>query len=89
MRYEIKPSLEKILKKLKKKDPVSFKAITNKIGEVVNSNPDHYKPLKHGMKNWKRVHVMKSFVLIFTYNKAEDLLSFLDYDHHDVVYRKH
>ena len=78
MNYEIKPSLEKILSKIKKKDPIMFKAIINKIEEIVNSeNPDHYKPLRHDLKNKKRVHILKSFVLIFSWEK--ELISFLDF----------
>lgn len=88
MQYEIKPSLQKILEKLKKKDFVAFKAIIDKIEEVVNSNPDSYKPLKH-LQNIKRVHIIKSFVLVFSYDKRTEFLSFLDYDHHDNIYRKY
>lgn len=89
MNYEIKPYLERILEKLKKKDPVSHQAVKRKIAEVVNTNPEHYKPLRYDMKNLKSVHVMKSFVLIFTYDKQSDFLSFLDYDHHDKIYKKY
>jgi len=31
MNYEIKPTLKKVLSKLKKKDPVAFKAVFNKM----------------------------------------------------------
>ena len=88
MKYEIKPNLQKILEKLKNKDPVAFKAIVDKTEEIVNSNPELYKPLRH-LKNIKRVHIMKSFVLVFSYDKRTDFLSFLDYDHHDNIYKKH
>jgi len=89
MNYELKPHLEKILEKLKKKDQVAHQAVKAKIIEIVNTNPEHYKPLKHNMKTIKSVHVMKSFVLIFTYDQRADFLSFLDYDHHDNIYRKY
>jgi len=87
MNYEIKPELEKILRKLKKKDPVAFHAVMKKIREIVESgNPDHYKPLRHDLKNKKRVHVMSSFVLIFSYDSEGEMLRFLDYGHHDDIY---
>lgn len=88
MNYEIKPNLEKILKKLKKKNPVAFEAVMDKIGEIVNSDPDHYKPLRH-LKDIKRVYVVKSFVLVFSYDKRNKLINFLDYDHHDNIYNKY
>jgi mRNA-degrading endonuclease RelE of RelBE toxin-antitoxin system len=40
------------------------------------------------MKDLKRVHVNKSFVLVFSYNKQPDFFSFLDYDHYGNVYRQ-
>ena len=36
MKYELKPELEKVLGKLRKKDPVSFRAVMNKIKEVIH-----------------------------------------------------
>ncbi len=90
MNYELKPELEKILGKLKKKDSVAHKAILNKIEEIANSpDPDRYKPLRYGMKNKKSVHIVKSFVLVFEYDRQRQFLSFLDYDHHDNIYKKY
>ena len=87
MNYEIKPDLEKILKKLKKKDPETYNAITNKIGEIANSfDINHYKNLRYDLKNLKRVHIRKSFVLVFEYDQSQDKIIFMDYDHHDKIY---
>lgn len=88
MRYEISDELHKIMGKLRKKDPETHHAIKNKIIEIVNSDPEHYKPLKYDLKNLKRVHIRKSFVLVFQYDKQRELLSFIDYDHHDKLYFK-
>ncbi|MEK6950784.1 MAG: addiction module toxin RelE [Nanoarchaeota archaeon] len=89
MNYEIKPDLDRILQKLKRKDPESFKAVLNKIKEIVDSgNPDHYKPLRYDLKNKKSVHIRKSFVLIFEYDQNTNTIYFLDYDHHDRIYLK-
>jgi|TARA_B100001971_G_C17936767_1_gene405547 YafQ family addiction module toxin component len=88
MRYDFSDDLKKILSKLKKKDHESFKAVKNKIKEIVSSDPEHYKPLKHDLKNLKRVHIRKSFVLVFEHNKQQELIQFLDYDHHDKIYLK-
>ena len=83
--FEIKPDLQKRLDKIQKKDPVQFKAIRNKIAEVI-LNPQHYKNLKYDLKKFKRVHVLKSFVLTFHINEQEKLVEFIDYDHHDKIY---
>ncbi|MFH1834725.1 MAG: addiction module toxin RelE [Methanobacteriota archaeon] len=85
---EIKPHLQKILKKLSKRDKVAYEAVIKKIDEVVNSpNVEHYKNLRYDMKDKKRVHVASSFILVFTYDKSNDLLSFIDYDHHNKIYQ--
>ncbi len=87
--YEIKPNLGAILKKLSKKDKVQYLALMNKIQEIINSgNIEHYKNLKYDLSAFKRVHVMGSFVLIFKYDKKNNIISFEDYDHHDVIYGK-
>ena len=82
--FEIKPELAKKLKKIKKKDSLLFKRIQKKIFEIVE-HPTHYKPLKYGMKNIWRVH-FDPFVLTFTVNEEEQLVEFLDFDHHDKIY---
>lgn len=90
MKYELSEHLKKILKKLKKKDPEGHKAIKNKIKEIINSEDlGHYKSLRHDMKNQKRVHIRKSFVLVFEHDESEDVVRFLDYDHHDKIYLKY
>ena len=89
MNYEIKSELEAILRKLKKRDPVAFQGVINKIKEITNGdNPDHYKSLRYDLKNKKRVHIKGSFVLIFSYDAEKQMIYFLDYDHHDKIYKK-
>lgn len=84
--FEIKPDLHKKLTRLSKKDKKSYEAVLKKIDEIVNSGDiEHYKNLKHGMKCSKRVH-LGHFVLVFSYDKARDFVSFEDYEHHDAVY---
>jgi len=89
MKYNFSDGLKKILAKLCKKDPESYKAVKNKIEEIVNSSPEHYKPLRYDLKNKKRVHIRKSFVLVFEYDQPTGTIWFLDYDHHDNVYNKY
>ena len=85
--FEIKPELGKKLVKLSKKDKTSYEAVMKKIQEVVESlNVDHYKNLRYDMKDSKRVHV-GHYVLVFSYDKAKDFVSFEDYDHHDNIYK--
>ena len=86
-KFEIKPRLEKKLKKIEKKDPVMFKAARDKIEEIIK-NPSHYKPLRYDMKGLRRVHLEKSFVLVFEIDEEAEMVRFLDLGHHDEIYRK-
>ena len=84
--FEIKPELDKKLVKLSKKDKSSYEAVMNKIQEILGSpDVDHYKHLRYDMKDSKRVHI-GHFVLVFSYDKSKDFISFEDYDHHDSIY---
>lgn len=82
---EIKPGLRLILERLKKKDTVMYRRIVKKMGEIVE-NPHHYKPLSHSMAGVRRVH-FDPFVLTFSINEKESRVEFLDFDHHDNIYR--
>ena len=86
-KFEIKPELEKKLVKLFKKDRKAYERIMKKIEEVVSSgNVEHYKNLRYDMEDSKRVHI-GHFVLVFSYDRLNDLVFFEDFDHHDVIYR--
>ncbi len=86
--YRISKNLDKILRKLFKKDNVTYEQLMKKINEVINSSDiEHYKNLRYDMKDRKRVHV-GHFVLVFKFNKIENLIEFDDFDHHDNIYKK-
>ena len=59
-----------------------------KVQEIISSEDvDHYKNLRYNMKDSKRAHIGHS-VLIFSYEKDNDFISFEDYDHHDKIYKR-
>jgi len=84
---EIMPSLDKILQKLSKRDKKKLEAILKKMEEIVQ-NPHHYKNLKYPLNDFKRVHIDKSFVLVFTVDENDKKVIFVDFDHHDNIYKK-
>ena len=77
--------LKEKIRKLKKREKVRFEAINKKISEI-EQQPEHYKPLRHDMKNLRRIHIDKSFVLVYKIDGA--FIKFLDVDHHDKIYKK-
>ena len=85
--FDVSENLEKILNKLSKKDNDLYNQILKKIDEVIHSEDvEHYKNLRHNMKDSKRVHI-GHFVLIFQHKKEENLILFDDFDHHDNIYK--
>ena len=82
--FEFSDHLKKILNKIYKKDRTTYKALMNKVDEIVNS-PDlnRYKNLRYNMKDNKRVHI-GHFVLVF--RCIEYKVYFDDFDHHDNIY---
>lgn len=86
-KYEIKPELQRILKKLYKKDRKMYEAVMAKIEEIIKS-PYHYKPLKHDFAGTRRVHIMKSFVLKYEIDEGNKIVSFITFSHHDEAYKR-
>ena len=83
--YELRKSVEKIFFKLAKRNPKQMDLIENKIKEIIE-NPNHYKNLRKPLQNLKRVHVDKSFVLVFSIDENTKTVLIEDYDHHDNIY---
>lgn len=87
--YEIEVSdrLKRILKKIFKKDRNRYEITIKKINEIVE-NPFAYKPLKHPLENCRRVHIDSHFVLVFRIDEKKKAIVFIDFDHHDNIYKR-
>ncbi len=84
--FDIEEKLHGTLQKLSKKDKLLYERVMKKIFEIINSSDvKHYKNLRHEMSDRKRVQI-GHFVLVFKYDKANDKIIFVDFDHHDNVY---
>ena len=89
-KYDVSDELESTLTKLFKKDLKRYEIVFKKIEEVASrdlSTIDFYKNLKHGLNEYKRVHIDKSFVLIFKVFKKEKFILFDRLEHHDNIYK--
>lgn len=76
--------IENTLKKLKKRNKPLFDRIDNQIIKILRE-PNIGKPLRYTLRNRRRVHV-GSFVLVYEFHQGE--LRFIDFDHHDKIYKK-
>ncbi|MBN1941650.1 MAG: addiction module toxin RelE [Candidatus Diapherotrites archaeon] len=87
--FEISLKLKRILKKLVKKDKLRYEATLKKIEEVCSSQSiEHYKNLSYDLKEFKRVHILSHFVLIFKFDKKTGKIRFEDLQHHSDIYKR-
>ena len=89
--FDLTDNLKLIIKKLVKKDKKRVEIINKKIKEIVNCDNisiQHYKNLRHDLKEFKRVHIDSSFVLVFKVDLYNSFILFVDFDHHDKIYSK-
>jgi len=88
--FDISDELKLIIMKLVKKDKKKVEIINKKIKEIINCDNvsiNHYKNLRYDLKEFKRVHIDKNFVLIFNVDLTNNFILFVDFDHHDRVYK--
>jgi YafQ family addiction module toxin component len=81
----ITEELDKVFSKLVKKNKKQMQIINKKINQILE-NPCHFKPLRGDMHGARRVHIDKSFVLVYEIDEENKIVRLLDYDHHDNVY---
>ena len=84
--YELRKSVEKIFFKLAKKNSKQLMIIEKKIQEI-RENPQHYKNLRKPLQHLKRVHIDKSFVMVFSVDENKKHIIIENYDHHDNIYK--
>ena len=82
---EVVESVDKIFKKLQKKDRAQFDSVARKVCEIL-ANPLQFKPLKNPMQHMRRVHV-GSFVIVYDVDEARQVVTIRSYEHHDRVYK--
>lgn len=82
----LRESVDKLFSKLTKKDPKQMRMVDKKLKQILE-NPHHFKPLRAPMQHLRRVHVGKSFVLIYSIDEKNKTVVVEDYAHHDEVYK--
>jgi len=82
---QVRKEVEKVLKKLAKKDKVSSIYILKKIKEI-QENPYRFKPLKKPLQGFWRIHI-GNYVLIYSIDESNKKVIIEKYKHHDEVYK--
>lgn len=89
--FDSSDELKVLMRKLSKKDPTRVAILNNKIKEVISNDAasiDRYKNCRYGLKECKRVHIDKSFVLLFRVYKEKNMIYFWRLRHHDEIYSR-
>lgn len=89
--FDLSDKLKAVIKKLSKKDRIRVIILNKKIKEVINNDLhsiDRYKNLRYNLNEYKRVHIDKSFVLLFNVDKQKNHILFEGLLYHDDVYRR-
>ncbi|MBS1257868.1 MAG: hypothetical protein MAG551_00921 [Candidatus Scalindua arabica] len=82
----IKESLDRKFKKLQRKDKELLRLIEKKVQNIL-SEPHRFKPLRKPLQNKRRVHIGGSYVLVYEVNENEKLVTLIDFNHHDNIYK--
>ncbi len=76
-----------ILTDLLKNNFSRYEKLKKKMDQVL-IYPQHQKPLSYNLKHYRRAHVDTQFVLVFRIVEETKTVKFVDFDHHDKIYKK-
>lgn len=88
-RFDVSEEVEQVMAGLKRRDPRCYETVKKKMLEIASRDPttiDFYKNLRHGLSDYKRVHVCGRLVLMFKVLKKENHIHFERLKHHDEAY---
>ncbi|MFA5746155.1 MAG: addiction module toxin RelE [archaeon] len=83
--------LKETIKRLYSKDKQHFTELNKKMLQIVDCDREtinHYKNLKYNSSDYKRVHIGKSFILLFSVDIQNNIIYFAKFEHHDKAYKR-
>lgn len=83
---DLRPKVDEIFRKLSKKNPKQLEIITKKLEEILE-DPYRFKPLSNTMKGFRRIHIDRNFVLVYSIDEENKTVILEDFDHHDNIYK--
>ncbi len=89
--FDLSDELKATIRVLAKRDSATADALNKKIRQIINfdgTTIEHFKNLRYGLKEYKRAHIAKCFVLLFIVFKAEKFILFDKFGHHDDIYER-
>ena len=84
-KIKVRKEVERVLKKLAKKDKISSIYISKKVKEI-QENPYRFKSLRKPLQGFWRVHI-GNYVLVYSIDEQNKIVTIERYKHHDGVYK--
>lgn len=88
--FNLSDELKATMVVLAKKDKKTAEIINKKIKQIIGCDEttiEHYKNLRYGLKEYKRAHIGRCFVLLFRVLSKEKHIIFDKFGHHDDIYK--
>jgi len=82
----VKEGVDRTFARMGKKDRKRLEAVAKKVEEILE-DPHRFKPLRAPLQNTRRVHI-GPFVLVYEIDEERKVVTLLDFEHHDAVYRR-
>jgi YafQ family addiction module toxin component len=89
--FDLSDELKFVISKLVKKDKKRAIILNKKIKEIIDNDKnaiDRYHNCSYDLKEYKHVHIDKSFVLLFKVDKENNYILFARLGHHDDFFKK-
>lgn len=89
--FNLEDEFEHILTRIGKRNPKISLAINRKINEIVlrdKNSINAYKNLRHDLKQFKRVHITKTLIMIFFVDIEHNHILFVSLKHRDDAYKR-
>ena len=82
---DLREKVKEKFHRMEKKNKKQLEIINKKVLKI-RENPHIFKPLRYDLKGFRRVHIDKSFVLVYSIDEKNKTVVLEDYDHHDKIY---
>lgn len=89
--FDLSDELKILIRRLLKKDKQRVIILNKKIKEIIDNDCqsiDRYYNCGYNLKEYKHVHIDKSFVLLFKVEKENNFILFAKLGHHDDFFKK-
>ena len=89
--FNLEDDFKHVLTRIEKRNPKIATAISRKIREITSRDKNSinmYKNLRHDFRQFKRVHITKTLIMIFCVDIDNNHILFVSLKHRDDAYKR-